>query len=428
MALSVLLPTASAQYVMAWNDGMPLGGVRGQAVVLQAENGTVYVIGGVTDILAYDAVDLVDSYDPATGAWNTLAPLLEPVRGASGGIGSDGRIYIFAGWSDPLVDYGGTQIYNPANNTWISGAVMPTQVWEAKCANTGTHMYVMGGESNFVNYEQQVQIYNVTTDSWWSGTDMPVGVTSGAVVTIGADAYYFGGENWTDITDEVLKYNIPGDSWARVTRMPDAVCAEAAIVGPDGLIYVFGGADGASNIPTTTFAFGSFYDVAADAWGLINDLMTPRAWLGAAVYGDNVLAIGGNDDVAVFSSVESLDISWSTASLQQQIGMLQQQIDQANNDITGLTGNVSDLNAKNVQLKQQLVNLSAQLNQTTDDLNAALEAANNNANNAKSAADSANMIGMIGIIIGIVAILIAVIALVMKKKASIQQMPPMPPE
>ena len=110
MALSVLLPAASAQYAMTWSDGNSLGGVRGQAVVLQAENGTVYVIGGVTTTAPYNAVDLVNSYNPATGTWKILSPLLDPVRGASGGIGSDGRIYIFAGWSEFLGDYGPTQV------------------------------------------------------------------------------------------------------------------------------------------------------------------------------------------------------------------------------------------------------------------------------------------------------------------------------
>jgi len=421
MALSVLTPTVSAGYAAAWSFESPLGGVRAQAVVLQATNGTVYIIGGEEGVFS-TAVNTVTSYNPSTGGWKTLATLLVAVRGATGGIVSNGTIYIFGGDSGITT----TQIYHPLTNSWTTGADIPLVSWEGKCVNDETHMYVFGG-----SYTHNVQIYNITTNSWWPGQDMPTGILAGAAVKVGGSAYYFGGENTTaQASNDVYRYDIAGDSWTRVKVMPRAVCAQGAITGPDGLIYIFGGSNRALNIPPTTYGFGFYYDVAADEYGMINDLNVPRAWLGVAVLDSKVLAIGGNNAATFFTSVESLDTSGSVASLQKHIDQLQSQIDQANVVISNLTGQVSVLKDKDALLKQQLVDLSAQLNQTKADLdaaNAALGTTNNNVNNAKSAADSANMIGMIGIIIGIVAILIAVIALVIKKKASIQQMQPMPP-
>jgi regulator of replication initiation timing len=289
----------------------------------------------------------------------------------------------------------------------------------------------MGGESDFNGYEDLVRIYDIAGDSWSSGAAMPVATNAGSVVVDGNFAYLIGGEDDSGfVTDAVYRYNISDDSWDTMASMPNAACAQGAVLG-DGIIYVFGGADGASNTPGTTYSFAAYYDIEHDFWGILNDMITPRAWVGAAVLGDKIYAIGGNDASEIFSTVES---TWILSHFEKQITLLQNQLTQANNDIAALEGDiaalegdVSDLTDANAALRLKIVNLSAQLNQTTDDLNAALEAANNNANNAKTAADSANMIGMIGIIIGIVAILIAVIALVMKKKAPIQQMQPMPP-
>jgi len=433
MALALLAPTVSAASA-TWGYEFPLGSARTQAVVAQDTNGVVYVAGG-TGLTGFVTDGLMRAYNPGTGTWAALTGMSYFVRGASGGFGEDGRIYVISGWRSSITaPTERVQIYNITTNSWSYGTAIPNPVWEAKSFNTGDHMYVVGGEPLAGGVAGMNQIYNVTTDSWWVGAEMPDNRTSGATVVDNGFGYYFGGVNETgDPMTTAFRYDIAADSWSQIAPIPSPMCAETAIVGEDGLVYVFGGASGASNLPGTTYGNGYTYDIATDSWAAIDDLNVPRAWLGAALYDNKVLAVGGNDNTNVFASVESLDtLQNQLNNLQNQVTLLQNQLTQANNDITGLTGDVSDLTAKNVLLKQQLVNLSAQLNQTTDNLNAALNTANGKTNDAKSAADSANMIGMLGMIIGIIAIVIAVIALVMKKKAPVQQMmqpqPPMPPQ
>lgn len=291
-------------------------------------------------------------------------------------------------------------------------------IWETKSAILGDHAYVFGGEDDS-SWEMNTWIYNMTTDSWWAGADMPYGIKAGAVVADDEYAYYFGGENVSDLaTVNVSRYSFAADSWSIMAPLPSALCAQAAIIGPDGLIYMFGGADEAWNTAMGTVYSETYtYDRESDTWATVDDMNLARAWLGAAVSDNKILAIGGNDQAAVYTVVESLDtLQNQLANLQNQVTLLQNQIAQANTDISDLNDDVSDLTDENALLKQQLVNLSADLNQTVADLNAALGVANNNANNAKSAADSANLIGMLGMVLAIVAIIIAIVAMVMKKK------------
>jgi N-acetylneuraminic acid mutarotase len=422
MALSVLAPVASAA-APSWNYAFPMGGARAQAVVAQAENGVVYVVGGVTTT-AYTPSALASAYNPSTGTWMALTVMTSATRGACGGFGADGRLYVFDGTT------AGTQIYNVTTNAWSAGASMPSAggIWEAKSAIVGDHAYVFGGEDDD-SWEIGTLIYNMTTDTWWTGADMPYGIKAGAVVADDDYAYYIGGENVTNsATVNVTRYSFAADSWSIMAPLPSAVCAEGAVIGPDGLVYVFGGANTGSNLAGTVYSATYTYDRESNTWNTVEDMNVARAWLGSAMSDNKILAIGGNTNVAVYTFVESLDtLQNQLANLQNQMTQLQNQLAAANNDIAGLEDDLVTANNETAQLKQQLVDLSADLNQTMIDLNAA----QGSANNAKSAADSANMMGLIGIIIGIVAIVIAVVALVTKRKTTIQQMqpqPPMPPQ
>ena len=404
MALSVFAPVAGAATGPSWNYAFPLGGARSQATVVQADNGVVFVIGGYTTT-ATTPTTLNSAYNPSTGTWMNLAPLPFATRGACGGIGEDGRIYIFDGTNK------GTQVFNITTSVWSAGAAMPsgTNVWEAKSAMNGDRAFVFGGEDGGTSYVNLTSIYNVTSDSWTTGADMPYGVKAGAVVADNEFAYYIGGANDSGMaTTNVSRYNFATDSWSMLAPLPSAVCAEGAVIGPDGLIYVFGGADSPWNIIMGAVYSETFtYARDTNTWAEVEDMNVARAWLGAAVSDNKILSVGGNTQTTVFTTVESLDtLQNQLANLQKQVTLLQNQLAQANSDVSTLKGNVSDLAAKNILLNQQLADLTAQL----DDLTAALDDANNTA-------DSASMIGMIGVIIGVVAIVIAVVSLFMKKKS-----------
>ncbi|MBU1914346.1 MAG: hypothetical protein KJ563_04025, partial [Candidatus Thermoplasmatota archaeon] len=198
-SLRVIPTPAEAAIVAEWTPASPLNDTHSQAVVVQDDDGLVYVIGGV-NVIGYVAVNNVSSYDPDTGQWRDLAPLPYASRGAAGAY-FDGKVYVFGGWDSitGAIDY--TQIYDINSNTWSSGTPVPQRVWEAKAgAGDNGMIYVFGGETPGMPYSNVVNVYDTATDGWSTGANMPVGVKAGAVVSAGYYLCYIGGNTATGTT------------------------------------------------------------------------------------------------------------------------------------------------------------------------------------------------------------------------------------
>ncbi len=316
-SLAGVSSVASAALPTEWQVETPMAKNCTQAVVVQDEDGIVYVMGGVREFngMSYGPmVPDVASFDPATGEWNDLSPMDVGVRGAAGALGSDGRIYVFGGANYTVSSHQLTQIYDPATDSWSYGAAVPLGVWEAKAVQSDREgeIVVAGGEGAMT----AVQIYDIASDSWSSGNAMPVGLHAGAFFNSGYYSYYIGGSDISyNPSDVVLRYDSYYDSWSLREPMPEPISSLAATVGPDGLVYVVGGGDTSGNV-------GVGYDTAycfnpsAQTWKRVADLPTGAKYLGAAA-SDNgkVYAIGGNNASEVFSQVLSLHVMDVSARL-----------------------------------------------------------------------------------------------------------------
>jgi N-acetylneuraminic acid mutarotase/uncharacterized coiled-coil protein SlyX len=304
VAVSTSAPNARASPVLSWTSEMPMGTTIAQAVVVGAANGTVYVMGGVSDI-GYTSVAAAYAYDPDTGDWSTLAPMLYAARGAAGSMGLDGKVYVFGGESGSSY----TQIYDPETNAWSLGASMLDGAWEAKAATvTNGSIWVVGGEGAAAGY---AQIYDPVDDSWSVGRPVPVAVECGALVAVGDDLYYSGGgvAGYTGTTNFYM-YDDSAGSWVTTLHpMPIARAAHAMVLGVDGLIYVVGGSSDAFNTGGGAYATVLVYDPAADEWSSAADMSYARKYLGATTTPDGrILALGGNTPSAVLDVVESLQL------------------------------------------------------------------------------------------------------------------------
>ena len=114
-----------------WSTGVPLvGGITRTVCLTQpystglaglaatVVNGNIYAIGGVSDTVTLP-VGTVEVFDPTAGAWSTTAATRPGTQavGLSAAL-LNGKIY--------TVDSGGgTQIYDPASNSWTQGAGSP---------------------------------------------------------------------------------------------------------------------------------------------------------------------------------------------------------------------------------------------------------------------------------------------------------------
>jgi len=315
-SLGFVADSARAAYTPAWTAEAAMGDVRAQATVVQDGNGLVYVIGGFWNPGAAELTN-ASTYDPATGQWNDIAPLLTSTRGAAGACGPDGKIYVFGGGGSSTTI---TQIYDPVGDSWSYGTNMLVAVWQARAAVGYNGMiYVAGGYNSGSGDLATVQVYDPNADSWSYGLSMPIALSGGAFVAYngGNLLYYFGGSSssWFDSTDYAFEYDVYWGSWSSVSSMPVARSGHAAVVGLDNMIYVFGGAATGSNMGVS-FATGNYYSPHDDSWGVLPNMTVEARHLGGATTADGkILALGGCNATDVFDHVESLQLVQVTATV-----------------------------------------------------------------------------------------------------------------
>ena len=165
----------------AWTLGadMPFAAGSSSSAVM---NGQVYVAGG---IVGSSTTSRAARYDPAADRWTEIAPMPQGRNHAAGG--TDGmRLYVFGGRGPGSGDsntvangFDTVQIYNPANNTWVSsgpGSAIPplpqARGGMGKAVYHAGEFYVFGGETatgagaTGDGVYRRVDVYRPGTMSW----------------------------------------------------------------------------------------------------------------------------------------------------------------------------------------------------------------------------------------------------------------------
>jgi glucose/arabinose dehydrogenase/N-acetylneuraminic acid mutarotase len=180
----------------AWTALPPMATGRGGAVA-QAINGKIYVAGG----LGANGASLasVEVFDIASRTWSSAAPMLE--RRDNPGVGvAAGKLYVFGGRTrnaDGSIVNGTlatTEMYDPATNSWIPKAPMPTGRRTFMVGYLNSRFQVMGGEATPAGGAfPQNEEYDPVTDTWRSLRDMRTPRHGGAAGTIAGQVFVAGG-------------------------------------------------------------------------------------------------------------------------------------------------------------------------------------------------------------------------------------------
>jgi hypothetical protein len=168
----------------------------------------IYLIGGSTSLSESSIVTSNEVYDIATDTWSTKKPIPVAVTSYSS-VALNGKIYIIGGLSPlesnlvPL-ESNLVQIYDCATDTWSFGASLPVALsGTIAVATTGFYapekIYVLGGHysgngtvwanRNF-NYNF---VYDPVNDFWSNGTVMPTKRAYLGVANVGDLLYAVGG-------------------------------------------------------------------------------------------------------------------------------------------------------------------------------------------------------------------------------------------
>ena len=256
-------PTCAQKLNPTWVAGPPsptTGSYNAAGVV--AGDGNFYVIGGYYNT-ANDVISTTLAYQPASDSWLTRAPLPTPRANAAIGILGD-RIYVAGGdLSGGSPTLPALHIYDVTSDTWTAGAPLPGA--RSGAAGWGfaptNRFYVFGGDSSTGN-EISTFIYNPSSNTWTSGANLPGAKSDGAVASDGTYIYLAGGYDGTDPTNTLFRYKPATDSWATLTPDP-VVRFRPGMSYRDGKLYVTGGSTGFYADPLDTV---SIYDIQTDTW------------------------------------------------------------------------------------------------------------------------------------------------------------------
>lgn len=317
MALLVSAMPSALAYSPAWDVMTPMIEDKSQAVVVADDaNDTVYIIGGGIGVAGSQfaaASDTVVKYNVKTGTSTHAAMMPQGVRGACGGLGEDGKIYVFSGFNSTNLDV--TQVYDIASDSWSTGTTIPSEVFKGDCAVVWPEFYVFG----WGGPDTQVQIFNAMNDSWYLGASLPDARQSGAAVynEVENALYFMGGKNAGDVPqDTVYRLAIGTSVWTTEQPLPNQLMAFDATVGADGLIYAIGGTDNDFPYALNVYSAGYYYCPNNGTWYSLPDMNYARKYLGVVSLPEGeILAFGGNNDTTILNCVESLSLVDATSSL-----------------------------------------------------------------------------------------------------------------
>ena len=248
-------------------------------------DGQVYSFGG-----SNGTSSLADVYrfDPAAQAWTQLANMPDGPRhqSAQGVIG--GKVYLVSGWSN--LDTA-TLIYDPASDSWQSGAPAPAGRAAAGVAVLDGQLYVVGGctTNACAPYADGVFRYDPASDSWDTLAPYPAPTAWQSCAGLSGQLICAGGLNNGNPTTAAYTYDPAADAWTQIQDMPVNLWG-AGYGGANGQLLISGGLTG----PSTITNQGLAYDPAAGTWTDLpasnNLLFRPGSGCGFYKTGGSVIA------------------------------------------------------------------------------------------------------------------------------------------
>jgi N-acetylneuraminic acid mutarotase len=258
---AALLSAAAVTAVSAADNGTwtvrAPSGFKRQEVSYQQVGGKMYLAGGRSNVQQV--------YDPGTDSWSNVASLPAPVpMDHIQSAAVDGKIYYIGGltgWPGPSV--GSVYVYDTATNTFSTGASMPA----------GRDR----GAGGIAAYNGKIYLAG--------------GIHAGTTV------------GWFDVYDPAT------DTWASLPDLPHRRDHfQAAIV--NGRFWAIGGR--VSSTPLRV-GYNEAFDFATQKWLTgFAPLPTLRGGVATAVFGTEVVVIGGEGGGATFSTVEAYDTATNT--------------------------------------------------------------------------------------------------------------------
>ena len=247
---------------------------RNSAGATFGPDGKLYVIGGLS-ASGGQRYDVVESYDPSSLMWITLAPLPMPLPGNGGrpvgaAVGCDGSIIVVSdSWPGGGNCTAHTFAYDIGNDTWHTKAGMPGCLGGRGVVRGPNGLIYAVNDGNYFEAspgDTRVYSYDSASDSWAAASDTLVGHNKLAVAALGDRIYALGGTSKfgakTGLRFESLVTGATSicDVWERIPGM-----AQDIGVGADGTPWKIGTIPGAGGFDIAEWDGSSWVGISGGA-------------------------------------------------------------------------------------------------------------------------------------------------------------------
>lgn len=287
-------PLTPAGPPITWTLRKPMPTPRTEFGVATINN-KIYAIGGYSG----SVLRTVEEYDPATDTWTHKADMPTPRRQLIV-VSVNNKIYAIGGVnfsSDPnsLIYSYSTEEYNPATNTWISRASMPTggtvnsvlgnRFIGGAVANGKIYVAAHSNPGSSVPITHALE-YDPTTNVWVSKTQPPFSYTRYTVASLNNKVYAL-----SDF-GELAEYEPFKNSW--IIRPPLSTPRfRTGLASVGGKLFSIGGGQISSPVSTV-----EEYDPETQNWALRAPMASSRVSVAVGEALGNLYVLGGSSNVS----------------------------------------------------------------------------------------------------------------------------------
>ncbi|MEA3326902.1 MAG: LuxR C-terminal-related transcriptional regulator [Chloroflexota bacterium] len=222
--------------------------------------------------------------------WQEWAPLPETRSGMAAEV-YNGHIYSLAGMGPEGLGEEGFR-YSPEEDRWEEIKAKPTPVSDVQGVLIGEKIYVPGGRLANGQPTDILEIYNPREDVWGMGALLPRPICAYALADFEGQLYLFGGWDGQRALDNVYIYDPIEDNWREGTQMPIARQDAGAVALTDKII-VLGGRNNSDILKDAQAYFPSRDSGGEDPWSKYVALPEGRYDFGVANIYDNIYILGG---------------------------------------------------------------------------------------------------------------------------------------
>ena len=258
----------------------------------------IWVAGGMSQ---GENIQLVQSYDPATGSWQPQPPLPVPLHHATAAT-YRGEVVVIGGSSAELAE-GSNKVFALRGNSWVELPSLKHPRAAAAAAVVGDKLVVVGGQ-NEKQLVPQTEVFD--GQSWTDAAGLPTPREHLAAVSDGQYLYTVGGRFLSADKNSAAfeRFDPATGEWTKLLDMPTPRGSYGATL-IDGRIVAVGGEE-----PTRVLTTVEMYDIAQSKWIPLPPIPTARHGEVVATVGNTVYVIGGANrptHEGAVATVEALD-------------------------------------------------------------------------------------------------------------------------